>query len=155
MNAQELPESPYRKILFCTDFSENADYAFPYAIDACIRRPGSTLYLLHVVPEPEAQFWKTYIYEVEGVDEKARADVDAKIDETYRPKVPSDVNLEVEVRIGKAYREILQYAKEKQVDLIVLGRHGTSSFGEFFFGDVTEKVSRKAPCAVLVVPMKN
>ena len=44
----------YERILFCTDFSENADFAFDYAIDAAKRRPGSTLYLFHVIPEPEA-----------------------------------------------------------------------------------------------------
>ena len=63
-------ESLAQRILFCTDFSENANFAFNFAVDAAIRRPGSQLYLLHVVPESEAQFWKSYIYEVEGVDAK-------------------------------------------------------------------------------------
>ena len=56
----------YQKILYCTDFSENALIAFDFAVDAAKRRPGCILYLLHVVPESEAQFWKTYIYEVES-----------------------------------------------------------------------------------------
>ena len=64
--------SPFQKILFCTDFSENADYAFDFAVDAAVRRPGCTLYLLHVIPETDAQFWKTYLYEVENVDQKAK-----------------------------------------------------------------------------------
>ena len=64
------PESRFQRILFCTDFSEHADLAFDFAVDAAKRRPGCTLYLLHVIPEPEAQFWKTYIYEVDGVDTK-------------------------------------------------------------------------------------
>ena len=33
MSAEPLPDSPYRRILFCTDFSENADHAFTYALD--------------------------------------------------------------------------------------------------------------------------
>ena len=68
MQQSALPDSPYKRILFCTDFSDNADRAFAYAIDAAVRRPGCTFYLLHVIPEPDAQFWRTYIYEVEGVD---------------------------------------------------------------------------------------
>ena len=155
MNADQLPESPYKTILFCTDFSENADHAFGYAVDAATRRPGCTLYLLHVIPEPEAQFWKSYIYEVEGVDEKARADVDEKINTVYRRLVPAHVDFRVEIRIGNAFREILDFARKVKADLIVLGRHGTSSIGEFFFGDVTEKVARKAPCAVLLVPLRD
>ena len=152
MNPGGALDSPYRRILFCTDFSRNADFAFDYALDAAHRRPGVTLYLLHVIPEPEAQFWKTYIYEVEGVDEKARRDVDAKIDEVYRPRVPAGMDLEFHVRIGRDYQEILGFARENDVDLIVLGRQGRSEIGQFFFGSVTEKVARRAECAVLIVP---
>lgn len=153
MKADNFPDSPYKRILFCTDFSRNADLAFDYAVDAARRRAGSTLYLLHVIPEPDAQFWKTYIYEVEGVDEKAKTDVDAKIAETYTPHVPAGLDFQVHVRIGKDYSEILRFASENKADLIVMGRHGHSSFGEFLFGSVAEKVVKKAHCAVLVVPM--
>ena len=55
MNLPALPESRFKRILFCTDFSESADAAFDFALDAAIRRPDSTLYLLHVIHEPDAQ----------------------------------------------------------------------------------------------------
>ena len=55
-----------KKILCCTDFSENADLAFSYALDAALHYPGSILYLLHVIPEPESQFWRTYIYDADN-----------------------------------------------------------------------------------------
>ncbi len=152
MNISELPESPYQRILFCTDFSANASLAFEYALDAAVRRPGSVLYLLHVIPEPEAQFWKTYIYEVDDVDNKARRAIDDKIASEYKPHVPEAVNMQVEMRIGRDYLEILTFASEKCVDLIVLGRHGHSALDKVLFGNVTEKVVRKSDCAVLVVP---
>lgn len=154
MTANELPESPYRRILFCTDFSENADLAFTYALDAAVRRPGATLYLLHVIPEPEAQFWKTYIYEVEGVDEKAKQDIDRKLAEVYLPRIPETVEFKVEMCIGRDYVKILEFAQQEEVDLIVVGRHGRSALENVLFGNVAEKVVRKAPCAVLVVPGK-
>ena len=144
---------PLKRILFCTDFSENADFAFDFAVDSASRRPGSTLYLLHVIPEPEAQFWKTYLYEVDDVDNKARHDIDAKISEKYRPRVPPEVHLEIEVRIGKDSQRILEFAEEKDVDLIVMGRQGRSGFGTVLFGKVTEKIARHAVCPVLIVPM--
>ncbi len=146
-------ESVFKRILFCTDFSENADFAFDFAIDSATRRPGCTLYLLHVIPEPDAQFWKTYIYEVDNVDSKAKHDIDAKIQETYLPRVPEGVNLEIAIEVGKDYAKILEFADQKDVDLIIIGRQGRSSFGKVFFGSVTEKVTRKAKCAVLVVPL--
>ena len=153
MSATALPPSPYQRILFCTDFSENADFAFDYALDAAVRRPGCTLYLLHIIPEPEAQFWKTYIYEIDDVDEKAKHDIDAKIAATYQPRTPDNVDFQIEMRVGRDYLKILEFAREKKVDLIVLGRHGHSALENVLFGNVTEKVVRKADCAVLVVPM--
>ena len=153
MTRQFATDSPFKTIVCCTDFSENADFAFDFAVDAASRRPGCVLYLLHVVPEPDAQFWKTYIYEVDDVDQKAKHDIDERVDTVYRPRVPSGVDFRVEYRIGKESEQILTFAKERQVDLIVMGRHGHSSLGKMLFGQVTEKITRKADCAVLVIPL--
>jgi len=152
MNASQPSPQQCKRILFCTDFSPTADCAFDFALDAAIHRPGCEVILLHVIPEPEAQFWKTYIYEVEGIDAKARRDVDAKIAENYLPRTPEGVTLRVEIRIGRVSDEILQFARDNQVDLLVIGRHGHSGLGERLFGAVTDRIVRKAPCPVLVVP---
>jgi len=153
MTATNRDTGAYKRILFCTDFSENADFAFDYALDATVRRKGSTLYLLHVIPEPDAQFWKTYVYEVDDVDAKAKHDIDQRIAEAYLSRAPEDVPIEVAFRIGKESEAILQFAEEIQADLIVIGRQGRSSFGKVLFGNVTERISRKATCAVLIVPL--
>ena len=152
METFDPTKTTFQRILFCTDFSETADFAFSFALDAATRWPGSELYILHVIPEIEAQFWKTYIYEVEDVDTKAKRDVDERI-ETYRSRLPENVTLHVEIRIGKDSQEILAFAQTKQVSLIVMGRQGRGSLQKALFGNVTEKVVRKADCAVLVVPL--
>ncbi len=153
MNVDQLPDSPYLHILFCTDFSPNADFAFDFALDAARRRPGCVLTLLHVVPEPDAQFWKTYLYEVDDVDAKAKADIDRKVAETYTPRVPPGIDFRVAFRIGRDYIKILEFAEQEDVDLIIIGRQGHSAFGTVLFGNVTERVARKAPCPVLVIPL--
>ncbi len=153
MSGEKKDLSSCERILFCTDFSENAAFAFDYAIDAAVRRPGSQLHLLHVIPEPEAQFWKTYIYEVEGVDEKAKQDIDAKIESQYKPRVPAGVDFNIHMQVGKDYIKILEFARQINADLIVIGRHGQGALEKVLFGNVTEKVVRKADCAVLVVPL--
>ncbi|MCK5802158.1 MAG: universal stress protein [Lentisphaeria bacterium] len=151
----EIAQSPYQRILFCTDFSHNADFAFDFAIDAAARRPGCVLHLLHVLNEPDAQFWKTYIYEVDDIDQKAREDIDRKIADTYLPRVPEDIEFMVDFRIGRDYIEILKFAEEHKVDLIVIGRQGHSTLGSMLFGTVTEKVARNTHCPVLVVPLEH
>ena len=143
-------ENSYRNILFCTDFSPNADKAFEFAVQSALHYENCTLTLLHVLPEPEAQFWKTYLAKVDGVDEKAKADIDAKIDEAYRPRVPAGVNFQTAFRIGNPAQTILDYAKEVKADLIVIGRQG---HGAVFFGNVSTRVARHAQCPVLVVPL--
>ena len=153
MDSLDLMKTHFLRILFCTDFSENADFAFAFAVDAARRRAGSELYLLHVLPESEAQFWKTYIYEVDDVDAKAKRDIDERIDRSYRSRLPEGLDLKVEFRVGKDHQEILQFAREKNIDLIVMGRQGHGALQHTLFGKVAEKVVYKAECAVLVVPL--
>jgi nucleotide-binding universal stress UspA family protein len=153
MNPSALPESRFKRILFCTDFSESADAAFEFALDAAIRRPGATLYLLHVIHEPDAQFWKSYIAEVDNVDAEAKKAIDEKVAAAYLARVPPGLDVKVEFRIGPDAATILEFAKATQIDVIVLGRHGHSSMGKALFGSVAEKIVRKAACAVLVVPL--
>jgi nucleotide-binding universal stress UspA family protein len=153
MNSTESSSKVFRKILFCTDFSENADFAFDYALNLAKQNPDCALYLLHVVPESEAQFWKGYIYEVDDVDQKAKQDIEARLNSTYRPRIPPEISLHTVFKVGKDYQEILNFAKDSDVDLIVIGRRGQGAMQKAFFGNVTEKVARHAPCAVLIIPL--
>lgn len=154
MNAPfRLPDSRFKRILFCTDFSESADAAFEFALDAAIRRPNSTLYLLHVIHEPDAQFWRSYLAEVENVDADAKRAIDAKVASAYLSRVPADLELKVEFRIGSEATAILEFANSAKIDVIVLGRHGHGGVGKRLFGSVAERVVRRAECAVLVVPL--
>ena len=143
----------FKKILFCTDFSENADRAFVFAVNTAVRNTGCELHLLHVIPEPSAQFWKGYIYEVdEDVDARAKREIDEKLAEAYQPRVPADVKLVIAMRIGEAGQQILEYAKDLDIDLVIVGRQGAGKVGKILFGNVTERVVRKAPGPVLVIP---
>ena len=143
----------FRKILFCTDFSQNADFAFQYALMLARQTPDSMLLLLHVVPESQAQFWKSYIYEVEDVDQKAKSDIEERMDRTYRASIPAGIGFETHFRVGRDHEEIVKFAGEQNADVIVMGRQGQGALQKAFFGNVTEKVARYAPCAVLVIPL--
>jgi len=145
----------FSKILFCTDFSANADFAFAFACKAAVSNPGATLILLHVIPEPDAQFWKGYIYEVGDMDAKARADIDQRIDTGYRPRVPPGVNFKVEMQIGDPARAILEYAEAESADLIVLGRQGRRPLAQWLLGNVAGKIAQKALCPVLIIPLNH
>jgi len=154
MSAPSSFETRFKQILFCTDFSESADAAFPFALDATLRRPGSVLHILHVVHEADAQFWRSYLAEVEEVETRARQAIDAKIESAYLARVPAGVPVRIQIADGPDADTILTYAREQRIDLIVIGRHGHGRMHKTLFGGVAEKIVRKAPCVVMVVPLE-
>ena len=60
-------------------------------------------------------------------------------------------NVTREVLMGHPFVEIIRYAREQDVDCIVLGTHGRSGLSHLLLGSVAERVVRKAPCPVLTV----
>jgi nucleotide-binding universal stress UspA family protein len=61
------------------------------------------------------------------------------------------IKVEKEVHVGDAYEVIVDRAKEKDIDLIVMGSHGRRGLTRLLMGDVTAKVVGHAPCTVMVV----
>lgn len=55
------------------------------------------------------------------------------------------------VAYGRPFAEIIAYARENKVDLIVMATHGRGAIAHVLLGSTAEKVVRKSPCAVLTV----
>ncbi|MEK6681971.1 MAG: universal stress protein, partial [Nitrospirota bacterium] len=83
----------------------------------------------------------------EGFEKQFKAMVE-KIKKQARTK---GVKAEGIVKIGEPYNVIISTAKEKKVDLIVMGSHGRRGISRLLMGSVTERVIGHASCAVLVV----
>ena len=60
-----------------------------------------------------------------------------------------------EVRVGTAFMEIIEYARETDIDMIVIGTHGRSGLMHVLMGSVAERIVRKGPCPVLTVKPKG
>ena len=58
---------------------------------------------------------------------------------------------EINLYDNNAKRQIVQYAKENKIDLIVIGSTGTGVIDKFFVGSTTQYVVNHAPCNVMVV----
>lgn len=68
-------------------------------------------------------------------------------------QIPPELSVNFVVReASDVRREILAQAKTLMSDLLVIGSHGRSGFEKLLLGSVTERVVRKAPCPVMVVP---
>jgi universal stress protein A len=140
------------RILLPTDFSEFSKPAEKYAC-ALAEQFDSELHLLHVlqdlialVPEPGLAFPPPadYVQELRESAEKALA-------EMPDPAWAEGRRIVRATRQGPPFLEIVRYARELDVDLIVLGTHGRTGLSHILLGSVAERVVRKAPCPVLTV----
>ena len=147
----------YKKVLFCTDFSENADYAFDFAYGIAKRDEG-LLYILHVIPgNPQEAFVERLIPRdiVENIHKVIEEDTDKKYKEHYVKKIDDSVKFEIVTKSGREDEEILTFATQENVDIIVMGTHGRTGIENVFFGSVAEKVLRHSPFPVLTIPCKK
>lgn len=143
-------------ILIAVDGSEASFKALDFAADLASQY-DSNLILLHVVPEgglPEGlRQWATVEHvenPAEWLYEQAVADnVLLAADERVRAKGLAKV--ERVVQHGEVTKQILDVAKRRSVDLIVMGTRGLSDLEGLFMGSVAHKVTHRAPCTVVSV----
>ncbi|HQX52515.1 MAG TPA: universal stress protein [Planctomycetaceae bacterium] len=141
------------KILVPTDFSDFSQPAVQYGC-ALAARFGAELHLLHVVPDPAMLVPEAAAFSVESM--QAQSETMVKDAEATLKKYPLD-GWENEkpvvraVRVGAAFMEIIDYAREQEMDLVVIGTHGRSGLMHVLMGSVAERIVRKAPCPVLTV----
>jgi universal stress protein A len=141
-----------RRILVPTDFSKSSGNALTYAV-AFAEKFAAEIHLLHVVQDlalfiPEAVLVAPApAPPVEQFAAAARAALERAIADLQRP----GLTVHPEVVEGTPYEEIVRFARERDVDLIVIGTHGRSGLAHILLGGVTDKVVRRAPCPVLTV----
>ena len=139
----------YDDVLLPTDGSPGAEAAIARALDLA-RTGGSILHALYVVdtgPEPPGlagEHRDTLRATAEGRGRQATALVRERA---------ADLDLRTvrEIREGVPYRQILEYAEEADVDLVVMGTHGRSSAEPARLGSTAERVLARADVPVLTV----
>jgi nucleotide-binding universal stress UspA family protein len=145
-----------KKILVPTDFGEAADAALSYA-RALARRFGASLDLLHIADDVAARMFAGEVYV--GVPTQIQKDIEEsarhQLDERLNDNVDNDPNplptSPVVITSAAPAVTIVQYAKDANIDLIVMGTHGRGAVAHLLMGSVAERVVRTAPCPVLVV----
>lgn len=141
----------FKKILFCTDFSEDAHWAFTYALNLA-KTFNSRLLILHVTPEPiHPEQLSIYLPEekLQELRKSQKKEIDHQLQTRYIKKMKGFKNYKVIVMEGEPFVEILKMARKEAVKLIVMGTHGRTGLDHLLFGSTAEKVVRRAPCPVL------
>jgi nucleotide-binding universal stress UspA family protein len=139
----------FKEILFAVDLAHADSWrkALPVALEEA-QRSGARLHVMTVVPEvavPALMQAGPFDYEAQLLP-RARA----ALEEFVRAHVPAAVPAHPIVAYGSVYHEILRAAAAIPADLIVMAAHRPQP-GDFLIGSNAERVSRRAPCSVLLV----
>ena len=133
-------------MLVAVDGSASASEAFGRAIYLA-QKCNSKLDLVHVV-QCELGGDSAGTFEIiEELKDKAR-----KMLEEYRVEAAkNNVPIQITITQGDPAKVIIELAKAKGYDLIIMGTRGRSSFQELLIGSVSQKVMHHASCPVMVV----
>ncbi len=159
----------YKKIMILTDGSKDAEYAAQFGMSIA-KRYNAEVYACTIVNTQQKIIQRhvtTYedvghgkiLGETMGYSEaiinrlrQRLMDDAAKLAENVR-KIADEkgIKAEIIVKDGKPATEILKIARDKQIDLLVLGSTGKGSISKMMVGSISEKVASTAKCSVLVV----
>lgn len=138
-----------KNILVPVDYSESGDAAMAYAVSLA-REYGAELHLVHVYEQPfayvDAGFSGTPMpTEIPPADLKEE---EARLDRVTPAK---DVKFRRKFIVGAPADDLVDYAKENAIDLVVMGTHGRTGLTRLLMGSVAEGVVRRSPCPVLTI----
>jgi nucleotide-binding universal stress UspA family protein len=141
-----------KNVLVATDFSEPAAVALDYGREIA-RTYDAKLHVLHVVEDLRWRYATdmapaALVGVQEDVEASAASRLDTLLTEEDRRQLRAQAVALTAIVPSEA---IVQYAKTKGVDVIVMGTHGRSGLAHVFMGSVAERVVRLAPCPVLTV----
>jgi nucleotide-binding universal stress UspA family protein len=143
-----------KKVLYPTDFSEYSLAALPYAVNIA-KQNGADLYCLHVVEMPQEEYLtREYMVPLNVPHvpkDKVLRTARARMQKFVKENLTETDKVTSRVLVGIPFVEIIRYARDQSIDLIVIGTHGHSALAAMLLGTVAEKVVRKAPCPVLTV----
>jgi nucleotide-binding universal stress UspA family protein len=157
-----IPE--IKSILYTTDLSESARYAFSYAASLA-NRYDAGITILHVLEDisPTADNLVLNIIGKEKWDE-LRGNNEKEVLDTLKLRLTQfcdDVQAElptcpfitdkVKVKIGRPVEEILNEVEENNYDMVIMGAHGHGALADAVMGSVSRRVVRRCKKPVLVI----
>jgi len=155
---KEIAMVEYRNILFCTDFSEDANIAFLHALDLA-KKHDARLHIFHV-PHSSYAYCRHVVDEHVSEEspggeafygEEITKRAKEALKEAYAKRIGDFKNYEWVVKNGSPDIEIIRYAKKNHIDVIVMGALGKSEIDRIEHGSTVANVSKYAHCHVIAI----
>ncbi len=146
-----------KKILVPIDFSDYSKNALKYATQFA-KQFNAKIYLIYVV-EPmiyPADFSMGQVA-IPSTDIDLHSRAEEELKKLSKDIINSNSQVEILIKTGKPFVEIIEAASANDIDLIIIATHGHTGVEHLLFGSTAEKVVRKAPCPVLTLrePVKG
>jgi len=140
---------PLKKILWPTDFSE-ASFKTLEIVKELAARDSGEVWAMHVV-KPVAAFNAELTVSLPAYEQELIENTRASLEKVLSDRAGNGTTIHPVLKVGSPATEIVRFADEEKMGMIVIATHGESAFHHFIFGSVAEKVIRLASCPVLVL----
>jgi nucleotide-binding universal stress UspA family protein len=144
-----------KKVLWPTDFSDNAAAALPY-VESLSQKYQTEVHVLYVIEELGyhepwyGEFDKSHIEKIHQWEQDTAEKRLNEVCENHLKGCPLYIK---HIAIGDPAQEIMKYVEKEKPDMVVMATHGRK--GHFQFGSVTEKIVKSSPVPVVTIPSRK
>ena len=135
----------HKNIVLAYDGSKYSNKALQEAIKIA-KSSGGSLLILSVVDITDE-----FESEAPGLTDRMTEKLLTLTQKALGKALTAKIKARIEVHVGDAYEMIVEVAKKKKADIIVMGSHGRTGLTRLLMGSVTSRVIGHAHCSVLVV----
>jgi nucleotide-binding universal stress UspA family protein len=138
-----------KKILVAFDGSEKSYDAFDFALEMSKLCPNAApdIIVLSVAQPPEP----IDIVEMDAIIDSATQHYEELFKGLREKAKERNLEIKTEVVVGHPADQIVRYAKDNEIDQIIMGQKGKSKIETWLLGSVSKRVSTYAPCTVTIV----
>ncbi|MGB3713028.1 MAG: universal stress protein [Candidatus Promineifilaceae bacterium] len=137
----------FKKILVPLDGSELAERALAPALALAEAMSAKLFFIRVAIPltlNLDPKFYQRIIEERKDGAKRYLRSIQSRFSSTL-------VDIETQVIVGRGARSIINFAQEKEIELIVMSSHGRSGVNRWIYGSVADKVLHNAPCAKAII----
>lgn len=142
--------SDFKRILVAFDGSPQAQKAFDYALEISkdcrgINQEITVLSVVHLTEQIDVPM------DIEPIINAAKAQYESMLIGLQEKARSQGLNIAAVIVTGHPAQDIIEYAAEKKIDLIMMGQRGKSKIPKWLLGSVSQQVANHAPCSVMIV----
>ena len=139
-----------KRILCPVDFSDSSEPSLNYAV-AIARRFNAKVYIVYVSDMEDFNYDNDTLLEGDSISEASVRGEKANLINRIPENIRNEIEIETKILFGIPNEEIVNFADEQKIDMIVMGTHGRTGLKHVLMGSISEKVVGKSTCPVLLI----